>query len=295
MSGRIRIPGVVDVIRLDEPAAIRSLAEDRRLDRRFVKKGPLVNRMLAGRILKVLRVGGHPLPAVAPRDEFDRARLQAELERRLQNAELGTPEQRQTLAAFVRGEKGEDVLGPTAQAAIGELFAPGYEAQAARWKAARTLDAAPRSFNPFQLVWWTLTGAVGRARKILAEPVHGDAAAVHATGVAVHNLVRGLKIMRGLWREPLARESLSEAAVVCQCAVAPPNIVRQWKGRASTVWGEVDEGVLTIFQLDDARQRCPSHATVFMTDSWSRCPAHHWTTALLGAVWREAKAGGRGG
>ncbi|MBP7705012.1 MAG: hypothetical protein KA105_06970 [Caulobacter sp.] len=291
MSGRVRIPGLVDVIRLDQPADIRAISEDPRLDRRFVKEGPLVNRMLAGRIRKILRVGDHPLPAVAPRDQPDRARLQAQLEQRLLNAQLGTPAQRATLAAYVRGERGEGVLGPTAQAAVGELFSPGYEARPARWSAARTLDAAPRSFNPFQLLWWALTGAVGRARKTLAQPVDGDPAAVHATGVAVHNLVRGLKIMRDIWREPMARESLTLDAVICRCAVAPANVVRQWKSPASTVWGEVTPGVLTIFQLDDARYRCPSHQTVFMTESWSRCPAHHWTAALLGAVWQEALAG----
>lgn len=292
MSGRIRVPGIVDVIRLDEPGAIQALSEDPRLDRRFVKAGPLVNRMLAGRIRKVLQVDGHPLPAVAPREAPDRARLQAQLEQRLLNAQLGTDRQRATLAAYVRGEVGERALGPTAQAAIGELFSPGYEAKPQRWQAARTLDAAPRSFNPLQLLWWTLTGAVGRARKTLAAPVDGDPAAVHATGVAVHNLVRGLKIMRGIWREPMARESLTEAAVICRCAVAPPNVVRQWKSPASTIWGEVGEGVITLFQLDAARNRAPSRQTVFMTDSWSRCPAHHWTASLLGAVWREAKAGG---
>ncbi len=291
MSGRLRLPGLVDVIRLDDPAAIHALSEDARLDRRFVKAGPLINRMLAGRIRKVLQVDGHPLPAVAARGAPDRARLQALLEQRLQNAQLGTQQQRATLAGYVRGELGEGVLGPTAQAAIGELFSPGYQARADRWRAAKTLDAAPRSFNPLQLLWWTLTGAVGRARRTLAAPVDGDPAAVHATGIAVHNLVRGLKIMRGLWRQPMTRDSLTEAAVICRCAVAPATVLRQWKAPASTVWGEVEEGVLTLFQLDAARLRAPSRQVVFMTDSWSRCPAHHWTASLLGEVWREAKGG----
>ncbi|MGH6910893.1 MAG: hypothetical protein ACREE0_20605 [Phenylobacterium sp.] len=291
MSGRIRIPGVIDVIRLEEPAAIHALSEDPRLDRKFEPKGPLINRILAGRIRSILRVGGHPLPAVAPRDQPDRARLQAELEHRLQDAELGTPQQRRTLADYVRGRLGEAVLGPTAQAAVGGLFAPGYEASPARWKAARTLDAAPRSFNPLQRIAWALTGAVGRARKTLAEPVHNDPAAVHATGIAVHNLVRGLKIMRGVWGEPHAIGTLPVEAVVSRCAVAPANVLRQWSERASTVHGEVEPGVLTIFRLDAARVRSPSPETVFMTESWSRCPAHHWTAALLAAVWVEAVDG----
>lgn len=291
MSPRIRIPGVIDVIRLDDPAAIHALSEDPRLDRRFEKKGPLFNRMLAGRIRKTLRVGDHPLPAVAPRNQPDRARLQAELERRLQGAELGTSQQRKALADYVRGRGGEAGLGPVAQAAVGELFAPGYQASQARWKAARTLDAAPRSFNPLRLLAWALTGAVSRARRTLAEPVGGDPTAVHATGIAVHNLVRGLRIMRGVWREPQAILSLPVEAVVCRCAVAPANVLRQWAERASTVHGDVEPGVLTIFRLDAARLRSPSPQTVFMTESWSRCPAHHWTAGLLAAVWREAVDG----
>ncbi|MDB5471550.1 MAG: hypothetical protein JWR84_3110 [Caulobacter sp.] len=294
MSGRVRIPGLIDVIRLDEPDVIRAISEDPRLDRRFEKIGPLFNRFLAGRIRKVLQVGGHPLPAVAPRGQPDRARLQAQLEQRLAGAQLGTPQQRQTLAAYVRGEQSESVLGPTAQAAVGELFSPGYAASAARWNAARTLDAAPRSFNPLQMLWWALTGAVGRARKTLAAPVSNDPTAVHATGVAIHNLVRGLKIMRGIWKEPYG-QGLSTEAVVCRCAVAPATVMRQWASKASTVHGEIEPGTLTIFQLDDARHRCPSHSTVFMTESWSRCPAHHWTASLLEAVWREAHTKPAGG
>lgn len=287
MNSRVRVPGVIDVIRLDEAEAIKNIARDPRLDRRFEQKGPLFNRLLAGRIRKVLRVGDHPLPAVAPRDQPDRARLQAELERRLAAAELGTSDQRRILAAYVRGQGDEADLGPTAQAAVGGLFAPGYRASQARWQAAETLDAAPRSFNPFQLLIWALTSAVDRARAVLAEPVAGDPAAVHATGIAVHNLVRGLKVMRGVYAEPYA-QSLAIEAVIARCALAPPNVLRQWAASASTVHGEVETGTLTIFELDKARERDPSHDVVFMTDTWSRCPAHHWTSSLLAAVWKEA-------
>jgi hypothetical protein len=43
-----------------------------------------------------------------------------------------------------------------------------------------------------------------------------------------------------------------------------------------------------MFALDAARQRAPGPETVFMAESWSRCPATAWTGALLQSVWERA-------
>ena len=49
MSRSLRIPGLVDLIRVDASSDIRVLADDGRLDRRFERRGPLINRILLGR------------------------------------------------------------------------------------------------------------------------------------------------------------------------------------------------------------------------------------------------------
>jgi hypothetical protein len=296
MTRRIRIPGVIDVARIDDPALIRRIAEDPRLDRDFGPVGPLINRIIMGRVRRALHVGGTPLAAVAPRRDPERAERQAALEARLDGvlADGGpAPGQLDALAACVRGERSADALGPAAQEAIGQLFAADYRASTATWRAACILDAAPRTNNPLRRLAWALTGAVGRARRRLARGVADDPAGVHATGIAVHSLVRSLEAMREVWREPGARDRLSADAAVARSLRAPETVLRSWSGRAVTVLGDVRPGALTVFELDAARRRDPVPHTVFMTGSWSRCPAHRWTAALLRSVWQRAVQGDR--
>jgi hypothetical protein len=295
MSRRIRVRGLVDIVRLDEPALISAYSEDVRLDRDFAGAGPLLNQWLTRRVRRNLRVDGKPLPAVAPRNYPGRAESQADLENELAQrlAEVGPPpEHVDRLASYVRGELAEDSVGPTAQEAIGELFAAGYRGTDETWRAACILDAAPRTINPFRALAWALTGAVRRSRRNLAAAVDGSPAGVHATGIAVHSLVRSLKAMRELWCEPGARGSLSADAAALRSLRAPETVLRQWSGPATTVHGDIRPGALTIFELDKARARRPGAQMAFMTESWTRCPAHRWTAALLRKVWERAVAAG---
>ena len=82
----IRIPFLIDLKRVESEPDIRAMAQDQRIDRDFVSRGPLVNRLLAGRVSGALRVDGKPLPSVAPRGDAERARSQAALHKRLDPA-----------------------------------------------------------------------------------------------------------------------------------------------------------------------------------------------------------------
>jgi hypothetical protein len=293
VTRRIRIPGLIDVARIDEPALIRAIAKDPRLDREFGATGPLINRIIMGRVRRALHVGGTPLAAVAPRNDPQRAARQAALEARLEGVLANggpAPDKLDALAAYVRGERGEDALGPAAQEAIGQLFAADFRASDQTWRAACILDAAPRTNNPLRRFAWALTGAVGRARRRLARGVDDDPAGVHAIGIAVHSLVRSLQAMRTVWGEPGAPDRLSVDAAVARSLRAPESVLRSWSARAETVLGTVRPGALAVFELDKARSRDPVAHTVFMTESWSRCPAHRWTATLLRAVWERAAA-----
>jgi hypothetical protein len=293
MTRRIRIPWIIDVARVDEPSVIRDIARDPRLDRDFVPAGPFLNRIIAGRVRRSLQIGGVPLSAVAPRNYPERAQRQAALEARLDGVLANggpAPDKLDVLAAYVRGERHEDALGPAVQEAIGQLFAADYRASAQTWRAACILDAAPRTRNPLRRLLWGITGAVGRARRRLARGVNDDPAGVHATAIAVHSLVRSLAAMREVWGEPGARDRLSRDAAVARSLRAPETVLRSWSDRAETVLGGVRPGALAVFELDAARSRDPVPHTVFMTDSWSRCPAHRWTATLLGSVWERAAA-----
>ncbi len=44
MATRIRVPWVLDVVLVSEPSEIRALDDEPLIDRRFIPRGPLVNR-----------------------------------------------------------------------------------------------------------------------------------------------------------------------------------------------------------------------------------------------------------
>jgi hypothetical protein len=292
---RIRIPGIVDLVRVDDPNLITTISEHEHLDRNFAGPGPVLNRWIARRIRRTLQVGGIPLPSVAPRMDARRAESQARLEADLDQvlaAGPPAPDNIAALAAYVRGESGEETLGPAAQEAVGRLFAQNYRADRETWRAACILDAAPRNMNPFRALAWALTNAVARSREILARAVVNDPAGVHATGIAIHTLVRSLKAMRALWQEPGTRNRISADVAVSRSLRAPETVIRRWTRRASTRLGEMPEGALTMFELEPARHRHPGRDIVFMAESWSHCPAARWTAELLRAVWTRAMVDG---
>ena len=296
MTRRLRIPGLVDLLTVDDPASIAAASADARLDRDFTGKGPLINRWIARRIRRSLRTPSAPLPSVSPRDYPERAERQAALQgrlRKLVSEGAVAPDHVAELAAYVRGERAEKALGPLVQEAVGRLFANGYYASGPTWQAARVLDAAPRNVNPLRALWWAITGAVGRSRRVLSKAVGDDPAGVHATAVAVHSLVRSVKAMRQLWLEPGVRESMSAEAAVTRSLRAPESVPRRWSAPATTVWGNLPAGALTLFELDAARKRDPNADITFMASSWSHCPAAGWTAALLKAVWEGASSGGQ--
>jgi len=295
MNRRLRIPGVVDLLRIDDPASIAAVSANPLLDRDFTGKGPLINRWIARRIRRSLRTPTAPLPSVSPRDYPERAERQAALQgrlRKLVSEGALAPDHIAELAAYVRGERAESVIGPLAQEAIGQLFVDGYKASGDTWRAARVMEAAPRNMNPLRALWWAVTGAVGKAQRTLSKAAGGDPAGVHATAVAVHSLARSFKAMRQVWLEPGVRDRISADAAVTRSLRAPESVPRRWSEPASTVWGNLPAGALTLLELDAARKRDPDADITFIASSWSHCPAAGWTAALLKAVWQRAASGG---
>jgi hypothetical protein len=290
---RLRIPGLIDVLRVADPAQIAELGQDARLDRDYVARGPLLNRMIVARIRKVLSLNGAPWPPVAPRGVQRPTAGQAALEARLSalaGAWSADDPSVRALAGYVRGASAPESVGPLAQEAIGRLFRPDYRADAESWAAAEVMAEAPRSFNPFLRLQWAFTGAVAKARGLLADKVGGDPGGLNGTGVAVHNLVASVKRMRALWADPQARRRLSPEAAAAQCLVAPVQVTRQPTQAGSSLAGDFEKTTLVLLQLRVAQARSPSAETAFMAGTWSRCPAHAWIPALLAEVWRAANA-----
>jgi hypothetical protein len=287
---RLSIPGIADVLRVDDAATIAALAADPRMDRVYVRRGPLLNRIILGRVRRLLQWNGAPLPPVAEhgaaRPRADQAatatRLGALVAAGLEGPEIDA------LAAYVRGEGDKDDAGPLAQQAAGRLFDPAYRADKASWAAARVLGAAPSSFNPVRLLIWALTGAVARSRGLLAGKVSGDPTGIHATGVAIHNLAETFVRMRAVHADAEARERLSAAGAVGQCLTAPKQVLRQPTVAGTTGSVDFTPTTLVLLQLEKANARDPGYDTSFLSGTWSACPAQAWVPALLTAVWQRA-------
>lgn len=292
MARSLRIPGLLDLVRVDARSDIRILANDARLDRRFDACGPLINRILVQRIRSVLRLDGVPLPSVAPRQDPQRARAQDALRRRLDPDGAKPLWDDQTIAGLVRAvcdADGAAALGPATQQAVGRLFVPDYRGTSESWAAAKVLDTAVHTRNPLRAIFLQISGRLQRARRLLADLVKDDLAGVHATGIAAHNLVRGFERMRELWSDPRWHTRPADA-VVEQCMFAPPSVLRQATMPGATIAGEVRPGTLVVLELDAARARTPGRDVELMTGTWAQCPAAAFVPALLRAVWERAVA-----
>jgi len=290
MARRIRFPFLIDLIQVEAPAAIRDLADNPCLDRRFEPRGPLLNRVIARCVRRVLQVRGERLPSALPRDDASRAAAQSALEQRLDPAASPPPwdtDSLDALARYVCGDNSRPV-GQLAQEAVGRLFKPGYRATAGTWRDAVVLDAATRSLNPIRRLYWLLSFRIERAQGRLSDAVGGDLAAVHATGIALHNLVESIERLRALYADAFRRAGHTHAAVLAHALVAPRAVLRQASSSGDTLSGSFAPGTLVSFATRPALARSLDPRIGFATGSWSLCPAHRLVPALLLEVWSRA-------
>jgi hypothetical protein len=283
------IPGVVDLYEVSDPGEIEAVNQDARVDREFAARTCPVNSLLIGRALNALSYAGHRFPTISPRDSVERKAKQEALWRRLNlrvpEVKLG-PVELDPLADWVRGHRAEGSVGLLTQQILGRLFSDTFVATPESWDAALTSVQAPRSFRKF--LWWSVTGKLGRSKKLLANMVGDDLSAVNAIGIAVHNLVNSLRRMRSFYADTNLRRSLSASEAAKRCLVAPVSVMRE-----ATADGEINgnafaKGSLFVLNIGTASKLEGAGALVFMSDSWSSCPAEQWVPAMLEGVWVRA-------
>jgi hypothetical protein len=272
---RIHLPGLVDLTFVNDATSIIELNASPALDRDFAAKGPLLNRILASRIRRTLVVGAQPFPAVAPKNFPGRAARQVALEAKLKS-------QCQAFDADIISAIATEVINPgrdlelarLAQHLTGRSFIPTFVATAETWAAAETLDMAVQSNNPLRQLVWKLSGKTTKARSLLAENMKQDPVAVHAIGIAIHNLVLSLKRMR-----VILKQQTDVDRIVTLSLAAPPRVLRQATGPSNGLF---------VMELEKCRAKTLRRDIAFMQDTWSSCPAHAWVPAALTAVAREA-------
>jgi hypothetical protein len=291
MARHIRVPGLVDVVLVTALEEIRAFDEEPLVDRNFIARGPLANRLITGRIRRWFEIMGQPLPSLARRGDQIRAERQRQLAAALDpggGRVLWSDAQLDTLATYVRGDSSDEAAAITAQEIVGRLFDSGYSADRASWDAAALIDKFRDGFSPIQIVW-QITGRLRRARDLLVARAKRDRWAMHGTAIGVHGIVQALARMRDLRALPNPA-SLGDDAVLWKCLAPPKQVPRTVEALFETPLADksLRPGTIVMLQLEAAGPSAPDAEMVFMHGHWNACPASAFATALLRSVWHRS-------
>src|SRR6202021_900941 len=122
---RTYFPGITDIVVVTDPAEIRTISNDSRLDRDFIGHGPVRNVQLLRKILRIFSLNGRLFSIILPRTNPSRPAATEELGWR-QNLKAGGvkhgPTELEPLAEWVRGIGTEEKVDLLVQQNIGRLF-----------------------------------------------------------------------------------------------------------------------------------------------------------------------------
>jgi hypothetical protein len=290
---RTYFPGITDIIVVTDPAEIRTISNDSRFDRDFVLHGPIRNVQLLRKVLRIFSHNGRLFAPLLPRTYPGRAAAQDELRSRLNvrademkhgRAEL------EPMAEWVRGIGTSENLGLLVQQSIGRLFEETLTATEESLAAARMVLEAASSSNVLKMLGWRISGRLERAKTLLASMVNGELTGLFAMITARQLIVDGLHKMRELAADPGLRSSITTDAAVDECLVAPTAVLRQAKTSGEVSGCPFRKGSLFILGLGSASKGAANRDLVFLSQTWSRCPAEKWVPALLEGVWTRVSA-----
>jgi hypothetical protein len=289
----IYFPGITDIVVVTDPAEIRTISNDSRFDRDFIGHGPIRNVQRLRKMLRIFSLNGRLFPTMLPRANTGRAAAQDELWSRLNvkadEVKQG-PAQLEPLAEWVRGIGTAERLDLLVQQSVGRLFVETFTATEESWAAASMVLEAASSSSVTKTLGWLISGRLERAKTLFASMLNGDLAAVIATIAAPQLIVDGLHKMRRLAADQPLRSSITTDAAVDECLVALPTVVRQAKTSGEVGGCPFRRGSLFILELGSASKGAANRDLLFLSQSWSRCPAEKWVPALLEGVWTRVSA-----
>ena len=290
---RTYIPGITDIVVVTDPAEIRTISNDSRLDRDFIGHGPVGNVQRLRKMLRIFSLNGRLFPTMLPRTNPSRAAAQDELWSRL-NVKADEvkhgPAELEPLAEWVRGIGTTEKLDLLVRQSIGRLFVETFTATEESLAAAHIVLEAASTSNVLRMLGWRISGRLERAKTLLASMVNGDLAGVIALIAARQLIVDGLHKMRQLAADPARRSSITTDTAVDECLFPVTSVVRQAKTSGEVGGCPFRRGSLFILQLGSASKGTANRDLVFFNQSWSRCPAEKWVPALLEGVWTRALA-----
>jgi hypothetical protein len=290
---RTYFPGITDIVVVTDAAEIRTISNDSRFDRDFIRHGPVRNVQLLRKMLGIFSFNGRLIAPLLPRTNPSRAAAQDELRSRLNvkadEVKQG-PAELEPLAEWVRGIGTAEKLDLLVQQSMGRLFVETLTATEESLAAAHMVLEAASSSNVLRMLGWRISGRLERAKTLLASMVNGDLAGALAMITARQLIVDGLHKMQQLAADPALRSSITTDAAVDECLFAPTTVVRQAKTSGEVGGCPFRRGSLFILALGSASKGAANRDLVFLSQSWSRCPAEKWVRALLEGVWTRVSA-----
>jgi hypothetical protein len=290
---RTYFPGITDIVVVTDPEEIRTISNDSRFDRDFIAHGPIRNVQLLRKLLRIFSLNGRLFQPMLPRTNPSRAAAQDKLWSRLnikaEEVKRG-PAELEPLAEWVRGIGTAEKLDLLVQQSLGRLFVGTLTATEESLAAAHMLLEAVSSSNILRMLGWRISGRLERAKTLLASMVNGDLTGVLAMITARQLIVDGLHKMRHLAADPALRSSITTDTVVDECLFAPATVVRQAQTSGEVGGCPFRRGSLFILGLGSASKGAANRDLVFLSQSWSHCPAEKWVPALLEGVWTRAAA-----
>jgi hypothetical protein len=286
-------PGIIDIVEVTDPDEVRAVSTEATIDRDFAGHVPVQNGRRIGRALRAFSIDGKRFPTMMPRTDSSRAAAQealwTKLNLRAEEVKHGAAEL-EPLAEWVRGVGAAEKIGPLVQQSVGRLFVESFTATDESWAAACVILESLGSSSALKMLWWRISGKLERSLALLASTVNGDLSAVNGIGVALHHVVDGLREMRRIASDLALRSTITTNAVVDACLFAPSGVLRQAKLDGEVAGCPFRRGSLFILQLVKASKGAANRDLVFLSQSWSRCPAEKWVPALLEGVWTRAKS-----
>ena len=290
---RTYFPGITDIVVVTDPAETRIISNDSRFDRDFVGHGPVRNVQLLRKILRIFSLNGRRFQPLLPRTDPSRAAAQDELWSRL-NVKADEvkhgPAELESLAEWVRGIGTEEKVDLLVQQSIGRLFVETFTATEETLAAGHMVLEAASSSNVLKMLVWRISGRLERAKTLLASMVDGDLNGALAMITARQLIVDGLHKMRQLAADPALRSSITTDAAVDECLFAPAAVLRKAKTSGEVAGCPFRRGSLFILELGSASKGAANRDLVFLSQSWSGCPAEKWVRALLEGVWTRVSA-----
>jgi hypothetical protein len=287
---RIKFGGIANIITVDDADTIRALAADERVDRNFILRPP-VNGLILGRIQRNLSYKGFHFPHMVPRNDAVRTTRHEQLWEAF-NAKAAAmtqgPDELEALASWIRQDGSGQEPGVLVQQIIGQFFYPDFKATHESWQAALILREDANSKNLPKILWWQLTGKARHAKELLGSLVNDDIVAMHGIAVASHNLVATVGRLRSFYADESLRKTLTPNMAVEQSLSAPPVVYRQALVQGAAAGCPYSKSTLFLLKLKDASRSQQAKDMIFMTGTWSRCPAEQWIPSVIAGTWKRA-------